>query len=550
VTEAVSTLSISADVDTGTTGQTITNTASVTSVDQADPNPANNFDSAAFTVGRADLAIAKDVDNPAPDVATSVTYTVTITNNGPTAATNIVVTDLLPSGVTYSSASPSQGTYSDSTGQWNVGSLANTASATLDITAVVNTGTGGQTITNTATITAADQEDPTPDNNSDSADIAVNTYPPQVTTNAATNITPNSAILNGDLTNMGTALSVDVTFEWATEADYSLNNYNHETSPPWPMTSTGTFYFDKLPVLSSYTTYHFRAKAVGHGTAYGADLTFTTDPAQPTQPPSVNPIQGAPCVALPVDLESAPFEDPDPGDSHAASQWQVTTSAGSYASPAFDSGRDIINLTKINLTSSELDHETTYFWHVRHQDSHGLWSNWSIEAYFRTADTPVGEPTEITPDGTEIDFTQVTIDGCTYVTRSNITPPSHPEPVIPKIGLFTDITTTATYAGTIEVGLPFEPTRGGTYELTDIRLFHGEWDGTNWRWEDITTWVDTANNMVYGDAPSLSWFYIGGEWVYIGPVVPVFPNIYIGIAAAFGAAILGYFIRRRIIIQN
>jgi hypothetical protein len=186
---------------------------------------------------------------------------------------------------------------------------------------------------------------------------------------------------------------------------------------------------------------------------------------------------------------------------------------------------------------------------VKYKDSHDLWSNWSDEAWFRTSDTPEGTHVNITPDGTDINYDLVTKDGCTSVARSNVTPAGHSEPVIPRIGPFTQITTSANYEETIEVGLPFSPYSGGTNKLTNIRLFHGEWDGTNWQWEDITTWIDAANNMVYGDVTSFSWFYIGGEWVYIGPNVPVFPNIYIGIAAAFGAAILGYFIRRRVIAQ-
>ena len=40
--------------------------------------------------------------------------------------------------------------------------------------------------------------------------------------------------------------------------------------------------------------------------------------------------------------------------------------------------------------------------------------------------------------------------------------------------------------------------------------------------------------------------YIGGRWVYIH-TAPVFPNVYVGIGAAFGAVILAYFIRRRLL---
>ena len=44
-----------------------------------------------------------------------------MSNNGPDAATNVTLQDLLPAGVTFVSATPSQGTYNSGTGVWNVG---------------------------------------------------------------------------------------------------------------------------------------------------------------------------------------------------------------------------------------------------------------------------------------------------------------------------------------------------------------------------------------------------------------------------------------------
>ncbi|MGQ0722526.1 MAG: FlgD immunoglobulin-like domain containing protein, partial [Candidatus Eiseniibacteriota bacterium] len=173
---ASATLDITATVDLGTSGSLITNTASVTASDQADANAANDSDSADITVeGIADLAVTKLVDDPAPSEGGTVVYTVTVTNGGPNGATGVEVTDLLPAGVTYVSDVPSQGTYTSGTGLWVVGSLANAASATLDITATVDLGTGSSTITNTASVTASDQADPNAANDSDSADITVTT---------------------------------------------------------------------------------------------------------------------------------------------------------------------------------------------------------------------------------------------------------------------------------------------------------------------------------------------------------------------------------------
>ena len=367
--------------------------------------------------------------------------------------------------------------------------------------------------------------------------------PPSVTTNDATDITGSTSVLHGYLDSLGTASSVDVSFEYGIDTSYG------QVTTAQTLIDTGTF-SAYISGLSSDTTYHFRAKAIGYGTEYGDDMLFTTLPLPPNQPPNVVPGDGAGCVHLPVTLSSGGFSDPDAGDTHDASQWQVRTSTGSYASPVFDSGRDTSHLESISLSIAEIDHDTRYYWRVRYQDSHGLWANWSDETHFVTSDTPESwpdpnSPVEITPDGTEVTYNQVTDDGCTYVARSSVTPAGHSEPETPRIGPFVDITTTATYAGTITVGLPLH---GGDYnrEARDIKLFH--WNGT--QWEDVTTWVDTENNIVYGEVPSFSWFYIGGQWVWISTDVPIYPNIYIGIAAAFGVAILGYFIRRRITAHN
>jgi uncharacterized repeat protein (TIGR01451 family) len=167
------TLTIDATVDPGTGGTTITNDTDGLSADQADPTPGNNQDSAAITVQSADLDVDKSVDDPAPNEGDTIQYTIIVSNNGPHAATTVVLTDTLPTGVTYVSDSPSQGPYNSTTGRWDVGSLSNGGSATLTIDATVDAGTGDTTITNLTDGLSADQADPTPGNNQDSAAITV-----------------------------------------------------------------------------------------------------------------------------------------------------------------------------------------------------------------------------------------------------------------------------------------------------------------------------------------------------------------------------------------
>lgn len=122
----------------------------------------------------ADIGLTKTVSNATPGVGTNVTFTVTATNAGPNAATALQVTDTPPAGLTFVSATPSQGTYNQGTGVWNVGALAVGASATLQIAATVN-GTGP--VTNSATRTSSTPVDPNPANDSASVVVTGSTVP-------------------------------------------------------------------------------------------------------------------------------------------------------------------------------------------------------------------------------------------------------------------------------------------------------------------------------------------------------------------------------------
>ena len=143
-----------------------TNTASITHSDQFDPNPGNNSASTVVTPQRADLAVSKTVNNANPNVGDTITYTVTVTDNGPNNATGVKVQDLLPAGLTFVSATASEGSYDSGTGIWNVGNVNLATAETLAIQATV---TAANHSTNAATITHADQFDPEPANNSDMA---------------------------------------------------------------------------------------------------------------------------------------------------------------------------------------------------------------------------------------------------------------------------------------------------------------------------------------------------------------------------------------------
>src|SRR5262249_34917334 len=143
----------------------ITNQATINYIGVTAGFPFTSLSTApAFTVGNsvADIAVAKTVSSPTPNVGDNVTFTVPATNKGPGRATGVQLTDLLPSGLQLVNAFTSQGAYTGGTGVWTVGSLANGASATLTIIATV---LGPTPQTNTATVSHTDSVDSNSANN-------------------------------------------------------------------------------------------------------------------------------------------------------------------------------------------------------------------------------------------------------------------------------------------------------------------------------------------------------------------------------------------------
>ncbi len=169
------TLDLLATVDVGTGGSTIINYANSWSFDAFDPVDTNDSDSASIDVKAADLAISKVVDNATPDEGTNVVYTVTLTNLGPNNTTGVIVDDLLPAGTTFVSYTASQGIYTSGSGLWDIGAVNKLDSVTLDITATLNVGTGGSTITNTASLNSSGLSDPNSPNDSDNIGVTPNT---------------------------------------------------------------------------------------------------------------------------------------------------------------------------------------------------------------------------------------------------------------------------------------------------------------------------------------------------------------------------------------
>lgn len=126
-------------------------------------DPCNNMKEKSVGLLReSDLVMEKSVDKTTPEVGETVIFTLKVTNDGPHAATGIVVTDTVPAGFTIGTINNS-GTVSGNIITWNIPGLANGAETSVSFGAVVlNRGP----YVNIATVTG-DGEDPNPDNNTD-----------------------------------------------------------------------------------------------------------------------------------------------------------------------------------------------------------------------------------------------------------------------------------------------------------------------------------------------------------------------------------------------
>ncbi len=146
----------------GTLDQTVT-----VSSNALDPNLSNNTSSTTTqVVPAADLAVSIAGSAPAAVTDDDFQYTVSAINNGPSDATDLVLSDTLPTGVTFVSASSSGvwvPTYSDGIVSLSIDSISQGTTVTLTIV-VTPTAEPGSTLLDSASV-AAQETDPDTTNN-------------------------------------------------------------------------------------------------------------------------------------------------------------------------------------------------------------------------------------------------------------------------------------------------------------------------------------------------------------------------------------------------
>jgi uncharacterized repeat protein (TIGR01451 family) len=308
------TLNLTADV---ATPGAKTNTATVTG-DQYDPNLGNNTASATVTPQEADLSLTKTVNNPTPIVGQNATFTITVSNSGPSTATDVVTTDVLPAGLTFVSDTASQGSYNATTGLWTIGTLPSGA-APVTLTLITNVATPGAK-TNTATVTG-DQYDPNLGNNTASATVTPSTQVDLTLTKTVDNPIPtvgtvvHFTITVSNAVNESTATDVIVhdplpaglTFVSATPAQ---GTYSAGTGV-WTVGSLASGATTSLVIAATVTTTGVKTNVATVTTDEpdpngGTPATATVNPLPNVTPPLVVPTP-APAPTVTVRLSKAYF---------------------------------------------------------------------------------------------------------------------------------------------------------------------------------------------------------------------------------------------------
>ncbi|GAA4464347.1 SdrD B-like domain-containing protein [Novipirellula rosea] len=256
-------------VNSDATGQ-IVNTASVPDMSgDGETDITNNSDDATLTIDPDfDIVVDKTVDNATPKPNDTVVYTVTLTNEGPSSATNVVLTDVVPTGLTFVSGTLDgvAGTLSNGIVTFPSVSIdsgtANAKTATLTFT--VNEGATGQ-ITNTASVpdmAAAGENDIT--NNSDTAAVTIQPDFDIIVDKTVNNATPapgSNVTYTVTLTNEGPSVANGVVLSDAVPTGLTF--------------VSGTMNGQAATLTGSNITFPAVNVLAGTGNALTATLTFT-----------------------------------------------------------------------------------------------------------------------------------------------------------------------------------------------------------------------------------------------------------------------------------
>ena len=143
---------------------------------------------------------------------------------------------------------------------------------------------------------------------------------------------------------------------------------------------------------------------------YLSETSSTQDGAgvSPDAPIIISPLDYD-LVALRPTLIVDEFYDPDIGDVHAETEWQIFWMLNKNSKCVFEL-RSSTALTSLEVPSLVLDARKDYSWRVRFYDNYGQASEWSVFGYFTTLQNTSDLDENGVPDNQEVDL-NVDLDG-------------------------------------------------------------------------------------------------------------------------------------------
>jgi uncharacterized repeat protein (TIGR01451 family) len=346
-------------------------------------------DLAVVNGGSEDVTILLNTDVPTADVSISqtdspdpvapadpLTYTLTARNAGPNPSASTTVTDVLPAGVSFVSAIPSQGSCLEAAGTvtCDLGTLpVGSATITISVTAPAVTGM----ITNTASISTS-AVDPFPGNNSREEVTQVLEGPPRSDIGIEKSVSSSTAFLGGTftytltVTNSGPfeAPRVEVTDTLPSDVTFVSVSFSRGTC----MHASGTVTCDLGPVLrpGGRATITIQVKPTSPGSKTNCATAVATDSGEAF--PDPDETNNTDCVTKVVVMGPIAYASNSAGNPALTEIYRIEENRsgnvrltnnqllhGSDMTPAWNSGKTKIAFASNIKEAIDVDLYTMYF---------------------------------------------------------------------------------------------------------------------------------------------------------------------------------------------
>jgi uncharacterized repeat protein (TIGR01451 family) len=221
-------------VNAGTAGTTLISGSVTVSSTTADPNSGNNTATSSVTVDSADLAITEVPASGSASPGGNISYTVGVTNNGPSAANAAAWTQTTPTNTTFASVTPPAGwtctnPVAGATGTVTCtdgSALASAVTASFTLVVTVNTGVAGGTVISGSVTVSSATFDPSAANDTAASSVTVLSADLAITqTPSPTSVSPGGTIsYTSVVTNNGASSANAPVFKQATPANTTFQS--------------------------------------------------------------------------------------------------------------------------------------------------------------------------------------------------------------------------------------------------------------------------------------------------------------------------------------